>query len=536
MEKRGRVSRRGLKNREIQHLSHQLEQINQQEKTYEQRHGRTGARQPAARTNTKHPRHFSAWRNDRAADRAGLRASRNARPERMPVLRPHGAGSGLQQARDTVLQPAVPGPRSLDRGLHQSQPGQRIIDCAADPARRQLYKAKLLQAAYRQTISADLRGRLHFVDARVGQIQIRLKTPKGITTITDKGDHMAASADDRVTVQSMVQLAKAKGWTRLSVNPGSTPQFRAALQAEAAAQGLQIVDPTSPTTLKKEENMTQKQGAAAGMGMMPMPGAAEPEKNQDAAPAWVVPLSQKLEELNREAEEYSRRRRELGNIEDLKSVRLEAVLAHADEAARAAFDEFDKLPAPGTQKGVLSFLNRGAEKAFADSKARAEAHWNRTLRTPGVVQSLEAAKKRNLERQDLSQKIFQTDLAIKHARRLLADPAAGDKELRSSWSRSQSLKTPLPAWQEQVIAPIFRQEERTRQAQADAALKLSREQEDSHQAKADALQKQLDAGNLPEDVQEELEQRVKYYQALADGHDQEEAAELSKKSDAPRPR
>ncbi len=541
MEKRGKVSRRGLKNREIQHLSSQLDHTQKEISKYE-RHERTGAtRRPAARSsNTKHPRHFTAWRNDRPADRPGLRTSR-ARAVHMPVLRSQSIGQGHKQARDTLLQRTIQGfGGGGDRGLYQSQPEQRVIDCAGDPARRQLFKAKLLQTAYRQQISVELKERLHFVDAtRNDQILIRLKTQNGITTITDHGERMAASSDDRVTVISMVQLARAKGWTRLSINPGSTPQFRAALQAEAVAQGLQIIDPSSSTTLKEEKTMSEKQGAAAGMGMMPMPGAAEPEKRQDSTtPAWVVPLSIKLEELNRQAEEYSRRRRELGEAEDLKNVRLNAVLAHADEAARAAFDEFDKLPQPGTQKGVLSFLNRAAEqKTFAAAKARAEAHWNRTCQHPEVVATIKAAKARNDERFQLQQfQIPQTELAIKHARRLLADPAAGDKELRASWARSKAMKTPLPSWQEEVIAPIFKSEEDGRQAELDAAFKQRRELEDSHQAKADALQKQLDAGNLPEDVQQELQQRVKFYQALADGRTPEEAEEISKKSDAPRPR
>src|SRR3989338_300091 len=126
LEKAGISTWRGLKNREAQHLNASLREVQSKikpkEKPNEQRHGRNGKphqshHQRRTGTHAEPERAFTAWR-DRAEDRQGLRSSRHAGPERMHVLRQSRAGYGFQEARDAVLQRAVPGSGSVDRGMH----------------------------------------------------------------------------------------------------------------------------------------------------------------------------------------------------------------------------------------------------------------------------------------------------------------------------------------------------------------------------------------------------------------------------------
>ena len=119
-----------------------------------------------------------------------------------------------------------------------------------------------------------------------------------------------------------------------------------------------------------------------------------------------------------------------------------------------------------------------------------------------------------------------------------------EDEFTQIWQRRKA--RPLTLWQELALAPVFEADatrERARlQAEADIAEQAKQttrqaqiQREIAAQEQADAIEDQLGQPGLTSEQEETLEQQRRYYQALADGHSEEEAKERSaKKSEAPR--
>jgi len=297
LEKAGKATWRGLKNREAAHLNASLQEvrskIHQKEISNGKRHGRSGKphaqqqhRVGVGGTAAAPKRAFAAWRN-RADDPAGLRASRRAGPERMPTLRQSRAGDGRRQARDPVLQGTVQGRGSANHSLHSVPTRAGGLYAVEALDRRQIYKAKLLQELYQQEIAAALAARLAYVDRQPDRIVITLKGSGG--SITDHGDRLLTKSGRDQEILAAVALAKAKGWKTIHLT--GSADFKARAWLEAARAGLQVTgyepSPDLRAQLAKEKTML---GTPGGTSLTP-DAAADSQANA-AARRWADALRQ----------------------------------------------------------------------------------------------------------------------------------------------------------------------------------------------------------------------------------------------------
>lgn len=518
----------------------------QKEKHDEQRTGRNGKpilNQHRHRASTPE-RAFTAWR-DRAEDRQGLRASRHAGPERMPTLREPRAGDGQQETRDAILPGILQGPRNLDRGMHGLRAGG--LYCVESLDRRQQFKRQLLTDHYHAQVSDQLADRLLYIERQPDQTIITLRDYAGASAgrVIDKGDRLAAGRRGTdAEILALVDLARVKNWKHIQIT--GTEAFKARAYAEAVRAGLTVIgyepSPELRAQLEKEKIMTDQAGGGGMMALTPdvTAGQAKP------ASRWIDPLRAARKKL--EVERLAAKQR----LENVPKIDITDLHTRIYQEKEKADPEFRKLHADyaravnAPSDGIFSLLTKKKREreieAASDALRKAE---RALLAFPAVRTRLEAAQKQNQEREQLTAALISMQLGIgeiEYLEREIQKGSDPEAEFRKAWTRRKL--QPLKPWQELAIAPVFEAEaaqERARlQAEADAVNQVKQIQRNEQiqreieaQQQADAIQDQLGKPGLTAEQEEALERQHRYYLALADGHDEEEARERSaKKSDA----
>lgn len=331
----------------------------------------------------------------------------------------------------------------------------QFIDCAeGDWLNRQEFKAKLLEKRYQKSISQLLQEQLHFVDLQDHQIRIELKTG---AVVTDKGDTMTSTGEDLQTVRSMIALAQAKGWKRVSAK--GSPEFLRLLYQEAQAAGLEIADPNAPE--------------------LPPPAEireAKADNPSTPAPKWVAPVHKKFVDVSATIDELSSKRRELGGVENLDEVRAKIVKQHADNSYRAAAQRLQDAQRRAESIGsAVPFLRRARDQAVKQAKQDLDAEWKRVVLAHG--QQVLDAKARNEERQRLDSEIFRLETVQSDIRKNLQDPPAADISLKNEWAARNMAHHPHGPWKEaewkgEIVKPMLDEEERQRELERQQELKL----------------------------------------------------------------
>lgn len=549
LEQRGKSTWRGIKNREAAYLNSSLREVRSRIKEKEhgqQRFGRDGkphhhrrrAGAPAAPQ-----RAFTTWR-DRSENSQGLRTSRRAGPERMPTLRQPSAGDGLQETSNALLQRTVQRSGGGNHGLHGLHIGG--IYCIESLDRRQQYKRQILSERYKNAISDQLASRLLYVDRQMDQIVITLRGFRGAVAgrVIDKGDRLSAGRrGTKAEIDTLIDLAKAKGWKQ--INLSGADDFKARAWLEASRAGLSVVgyEPAAEirAQLQKEKAMLGQAGAGGMMALTPDVSAAQ----ISPATRWLDALRTAREKLEAERKTAREKLAELKET-DLKELQKELAAAHGGAVYSEALQKFKTTAAAVKAAGVLGRKRAEAKKEQA-WQAFLVLH-NQALTVPLVAEQVADAARQNQEREQLVSRLSPVARGIEQIKFLETEIANGknpEPEFKEAW-RLRKMQ-PLKPWQELALAPVFEADaarERARltaETEATAQVKQGQRQEQIQkeiwaQQQADAIQEQLDQPGLPSFKQDALELQQRYYQALADGHDEEDAKEYAaKKADAPRP-
>lgn len=538
LEQRGKFTRRGLKNREAQHLNASLRTVRSKIKEKEHGHlGRNGnTHHHQRRAGATPQRAFTAWRDGGARgaeDHQGLRASRRSGPERMPTLCQPGAGGGFQAQSNLVLQGAVPGSGSRNHGLHALHAGAGGLYVHDTLTRRQFYKRQLLENAYQAHITTELAERLAFVARAEDHLTITLK---GGGRVIDRGDRLTTTRAGRdQEIDAGIALAVAKGWKQIHLTGSESFKSRAYLEATRA--GLVVLGYQPPAEilaqLQKEKPMLEQAGAGA-MALTPDTAAAS-----SASPAsrWLEPLRSAREKL--EAERKAAKTR-LDTLRETDLTTLEKALAseHGGAEYQAAMLQFRTAAAAAKEAGVLG--RKRAEVMKEAAWQRFLALHNQLLAVPAVAQPLAEAAQQNKTREQLITSFEAAGLGIGQIQAIERDITRGgdhEAEFRKAWQYRKQHR--LQPWQELVLAPVFEadaaREQARLKAEADSVAQAKQTQHQEQiqreidaQKQADAIDEQLGRPGLSAKAEEVLEQQRRYYLAVADGHDENEARELAK--------
>lgn len=541
LEMRGKNTWRGLKNREVQHLNASLLEVRSKIQQKEKPNGKTKLSQRRAHSEPK--RAFTVWR-DRAEDRQGLRTSRHAGPERMPVLRQPRAGDGQQEARDVVLQRAIPGSGGRDHGMHGLRAGG--LYCVESLDRRQQYKRQILTKHYHAQVSDQLASRLLYIDRQPDQVVIALRGYAGAVggRVIDKGDRLTCGRRGTDTeVMAMMDLAKAKGFRQIHIT--GTEFFKARAYIEAVRAGLAVVgyepSPELRAQIEKEKIMLGQAGAGGMMALTPDVTAGQ----VSSASRWLDPLRaarEKLEAERREAKE------KLAILQEtnLDKLGMELAATYGGTQYSEALRDFKAAAAAAKEAGA--FTRKRAEAKKEQAWQAFQQAYARALAVPAAAQRFAEATMQNQEHERLTATAFARQFGIGEIQYFEQEIAKGrnpEPEFSKVW-KSRKLN-PLKPWQELALSPVFEADAAQKlahlQAEADATdlvkQVLRQEQiqrEVAAQQQADSIQDQLGKPGLTNEQEETLEQQHRYFLALADGHDEEEAKErAAKKSNAPRP-
>lgn len=392
LEKAGKSTWRGIKNREAAHLNASLQEvrskIHQKEISNGKHPGRPGKphaqqqhRAGVGGTTAAPKRAFAAW-NDRGADRSGLRASKHLGPQRMPPLRHSRSGHGQQEPRDAVLQRPVSGHRDGNHRLHGVPAGGLYAVEALD--RRQIYKAKLLQERYQQEIAAALAARLAFVDRQPDRIAITLK---GGGSVIDHGDRLLTKSGRDQEILAAVALAKAKGWKTIHLT--GSADFKARAWLEIVRAGLQVTgydpSPDLRAQLEKEKAML---GTPGGASLTP-DAAPDPQANA-AARRWADALrlaQQQLDALRQKSGPMS-----LYEIDKHRKAVAEAVSALGKDEERSRWlighhQVGDGKKAPEAVKAVLAPVYQLRQDEIEGRKQAAEMARQRQIQNELTAQA-----------------------------------------------------------------------------------------------------------------------------------------------------
>lgn len=431
--------------------------------------------------------------------------------------------------------------RSLTRAItaHHSASGRDRgeVDCNENLDRRQQYKSLLVQKHYHAQISTALAVRLAFVNQEADQLTISLK---GGGHIIDRGDRLSTRYGNSSEAKATIELALAKGWKQIRVT--GSQKFKAQIYIEAIRAGL-TVDGYEPSAdlrakLEKEKNMLGQAGAVA---LTPDVMSGEKPNNR-----WKEPLRTVREKLEAEHKAIKERLQELHEI-DIQKLKNEIAFelggAEYKEAVRNARSKAQAAKSAGFITAPLK--NSQAEKA----RLTALQLQARVLALPDAQQRLAAAVQQNQERERLNAQLIPVKLGVGEILYWEGQIARGispEKDFQEMWN-SRKIKS-LTLWQQAAIQPIFTQDsarERARlQAEAETTenLRQAQRQEQAQreiaaQHSADQIHDQLSQPNLSDDQREHMENEMRYFEELANGHDEAEARErASKKSNAPRPR
>ena len=552
LEQRGKPTWRGIKNRQAEHLNASLRevrsQIHNKENSNEQRPGRPGKpyskqqhRVDVAGIAATPKRAFTAWRNDRAEDRPGLRVGRCFGPERMPVLRQTRAGNGHPETRHAVLQGTIQRSGGDHRGMQRLPAGGGFY-AVESLDRRQAYKASLLQVRYQQQIQAVLAARLAYVDCQQDRIAITLI---GGGRVTDHGDRLLTGAGRNQEISAALSLAQSKGWKTLSLSGDDDFKRRAWLEVVRA--GLNVVgyepSPELRAQFHKEKPMLGQAGAGGMMALTPDETMASPSP---AASRWLEPLHEAREKL--EAERRAIRLQLEGQRSiDLKKLELDLAKQHGGAEYDQVLRNFQAAAA--ASKDASAFIRIRAESRKEKAWRFLQLAHTKALATPAAAEALAEAREANEMHERLSGRLIPLNFGIGEIDHFQRDIRNGhDPEIvfTKAW-RSRQLR-PLQLWQELVIQPMFEaakeQEKARKKAEAEASelARHTQQQEQLYrevdaQKRADELLDVMRTPGLTAAQEETLQDQHRYYTALADGYDDAEARErAAKKTNAPRPR
>ncbi|MDD5325849.1 MAG: hypothetical protein PHR71_11190, partial [Polaromonas sp.] len=380
-----------------------------------------------------------------------------------------------------------------------------------------------------------------YVDRQPDQTIIALRDYAGASAgrVIDRGDRLAAGhRGTTAEIMALVNVAQLKGWKQIQIT--GTEAFKARAYVEAIRAGLAVVGyepaPELRAQLEKEKTMSDQAGAGGMMALTPdvTAGQAKP------ASRWLDPLRAAREKL--EAERKAAKEK-LATLRETDVKKMEQELAVALGGARylEARREFKEAAATAKDAGALTRKRAEAKKEEA-WQAFLALH-TKVLTEPGAAKQLADADRKNREREQLTATLLPMQLGIGEIEYLEREIQKGgnpEAEFRQAWKRRKL--QPLKPWQELVITPAFEAEaaqERARlQAEADAANQVKQIQHNEQiqreieaQQQADAIQDQLGKPGLTAEQEEALERQRRYYLALADGHDEEEAKERAAKKD-----
>lgn len=284
--------------------------------------------------------------------------------------------------------------------------------------------------------------------------------------------------------------------------------------------------------------MSDQAGAGGMMALTPDVTAGQ------ALPAsrWLDPLRTARERLEVERKAAKEKLATLCEA-DIKKMEQELAVALGGTKYLEARRQFKEAAAATKDAGAFTRKRAEARKEEA-WQAFLELH-AKVLTEPGAAKQLADADQKNREREQLTAALIPMQLGIGEIEYLEREIQKGgnpEAEFRQAWKRRKL--QPLKPWQALAIAPVFEAEaaqERARlQAEADAVNQVEQIQHNEQiqreieaQQQADAIQDQLGKPGLTAEQEEALERQRRYYLALADGHDEEEAKErAAKKSDA----
>lgn len=549
LEKAGKATWRGIKNREAQYLNASLQEVRskiyQKEVSNEKHLGRPGKphsqqhRAGVGGAAAAPQRAFAAW-NDRGTDCPGLRASRHLGPQRMSALRDARFGHGQQEPRDAVLQRPVSGYRDGNHRLHGVRGGGLYALEGLD--RRQIYKARLLQQQYHHEIQATLAARLAYVDRQPDRIAITLK---GGGHVVDHGDRLLTKSGRGQEILAAVALAKAKGWKTIDLT--GTDEFKRRAWLEAERAGLQVTgyNPSPALRAQLEKERKAMLGTPAG-GMSLTPDSAPDHQRNAAAQRWGDALERARQALLDEHKSAQARLAELRDI-DLKKLEKDLAAEHGGADYRAARQAFREADEKAKAAGFLTRKRAEAqrERAWQDFRA---VH-AKALALPAAAQRLADARRQHREREQLNTSLLPIKIGVGEIEEWQREIRKGrnpEAEFAQVWQRRKI--QPLQRWHELAIAPVFEAAaagERARlQAEADAAETLKAQarqvqaqREIAAQQQADELLDLMNKPGVSAAQEEALQEQHRFYTALAAGLDEAEARErAANPKHAPRPR
>ena len=419
------------------------------------------------------------------------------------------------------------------------------IGCWESLDRRQQYKRQILTERYNAQISAELADRLLYVDRKGDQTTITLRGYAGAVAgqVIDKGDRMAAShRGNHTEILTLVDLAKAKGWSQIHLT--GSESFKARAYIEAMRAGLTVVgyepSPELRAQLEKEIPMFGQAGTAGMMALTPDAATAQ----ISPASRWLDPLRDAREKLTAEHRAIKQKLVSLQHT-NLKKLELDLAAEHGGEHYCQALADFKAATTAAKDANV--FTRMRAESRLERTRRYLQVAHSKALAVPAAASALASAIQQNKEHDELSASLIPIKLGIGELEYLEDAVSKGrdpEAEFAEAWRLRKS--RPLNMWQQYALAPVFEADaahEKARlKAETDAAelAKTTQRQEQiqreiSAQQLADSIQEQLGKPGLTAEMQDMLEQQQRYYLALADGHEEEEAKERSlKKSSAPR--
>lgn len=284
LEKAGRKTVRGMLNKERSNMNAALAKVTEQITSLQPPARKEKAHAPKRRT-AKPQRAFTAWR-DGEKNHPGLRSSRRAEPERMPVLRQHGAGTGQQEARNAVLPLAIPGFGSGDNGLH----GLHQFN------RQGVTMEQQIEISNASEVSAQPKRPASIWEQRRKQLNLALRTHEdgrvdymlSFTKAGKKIDYTACQFDgkDRIVAQgnhsdsraaAIVQAVLDRGWTKVNLTGSLEHQVAVARLLRQA--GVEINDISAEARVELERIDAEEKSKGMDAVAQPQP---QPEKAQTA--------------------------------------------------------------------------------------------------------------------------------------------------------------------------------------------------------------------------------------------------------------
>jgi hypothetical protein len=122
---------------------------------------------------------------------------------------------------------------------------ENSVDVEASEDRKQAYKARLLEKHYQSQIRDDLRmviGSIRFPAAEGKPLTIRLRGGAG--QVTDHGDRLTCRAGEDAEIAAMIEMARIKGWGRVTLT--GKPDFQRRAAKAYRLSGIQVAGHESP--------------------------------------------------------------------------------------------------------------------------------------------------------------------------------------------------------------------------------------------------------------------------------------------------